>query len=246
MGDRALRWDGCRNVRDLGGYPTQDGGTTRFGAVVRADSLRGLSDAGWIALVAYGIRTIVDLRWREELHDDRPSDVPVDLLHISLLGERGDFGEVDRLVRRIKDPLARKQTAYLEFLARFSANFARAVTAVADATAGGVAVYCAGGVDRAGLVSALLLRLAGVPPEQVAADYAVSEVNWAPFVGEWIAEAENEEEREHRRLLALCPPEAMLGVLVELERRHGGVEGYLLAGGATESVLDAARRRLRG
>ena len=35
---RVLTWDGCLNVRDLGGLPTEDGGTTRFGAVVRGDN----------------------------------------------------------------------------------------------------------------------------------------------------------------------------------------------------------------
>ena len=33
--ERALDWDGCVNVRDLGGLPTEDGGRTRPGAVVR-------------------------------------------------------------------------------------------------------------------------------------------------------------------------------------------------------------------
>ena len=27
---RRLAWDGCLNIRDLGGYPTADGGETRW------------------------------------------------------------------------------------------------------------------------------------------------------------------------------------------------------------------------
>ena len=52
---RDLVWDGCLNVRDLGGLPTRDGRETRFGAVVRADSVRALSVEGWDALLAYGV-----------------------------------------------------------------------------------------------------------------------------------------------------------------------------------------------
>lgn len=37
-GARRLQWDGCVNVRDLGGYPSRDGGRTRFGSVVRSDN----------------------------------------------------------------------------------------------------------------------------------------------------------------------------------------------------------------
>ena len=44
--DRVLRWDGCVNVRDLGGLPLADGGETAYRVVVRADWLPGLSEAG--------------------------------------------------------------------------------------------------------------------------------------------------------------------------------------------------------
>src|SRR6476661_685189 len=42
--DRHLQWEGCRNVRDLGGL-----GGIRLGALVRADSLARLTLAGWAA-----------------------------------------------------------------------------------------------------------------------------------------------------------------------------------------------------
>jgi len=45
---------------DLGGLPTRGGGVTRHGAVVRADALDELTEAGWQALVAQSVRTIVD------------------------------------------------------------------------------------------------------------------------------------------------------------------------------------------
>ncbi len=62
MTERVLSWEGCLNVRDLGGHVTGDGRTTRFGAVVRADNVQHLTEAGWAALVDYGVRTIIDLR----------------------------------------------------------------------------------------------------------------------------------------------------------------------------------------
>ena len=38
----------------------------------------------------------------------------------------------------------------------------------------------------------------------------------------------------------------MAGVLEELQRRYGGVAGYLGEGGAAEDMLERARVRLRG
>ena len=43
---RELSWDGCVNVRDLGGL-----GRVRPGAVVRMEAPTRLSDAGWAAAV---------------------------------------------------------------------------------------------------------------------------------------------------------------------------------------------------
>ena len=108
-----------------------------------------------------------------------------------------------------------------------------------------VAVHCAGGVDRTGLVVGLLLRLADVGLRDIGTDYAESEGNWAPHVGQWIEEAPDEEEREHRRRLARCAPEVMSGALEEIERRHGSVRAYLLGGGASAATIDDARARLR-
>jgi hypothetical protein len=60
--DRDLAWDGCHNVRDLGGLPAGGGRRTRWGAVVRSDTPDRLTEAGWAAAAAHGVRTIVDLR----------------------------------------------------------------------------------------------------------------------------------------------------------------------------------------
>ena len=50
----SLVWEGCVNVRDLGGLRTTDGATTKHGRVVRADNLRKLSERGRSALVDHG------------------------------------------------------------------------------------------------------------------------------------------------------------------------------------------------
>lgn len=243
---RTISWDGCVNVRDLGGLPTEDGAVTQFGRIVRADSVRGLSDAGWDALRGYGVTRIVDLRWAEELAEDGPVEADVEVVHVSLLGEKeGPFAAIDRRQRRLTDPTARRRAGYVEFLEAFADNFATAVTAIGQAPDGAVVVHCAGGVDRTGLVAALLLRLAGVGLRDIGLDYAESEANWAPHVGLWIAEASDEEEREHRRMLSRCPPEAVTEPLEEVERRHGDVRAYLQGAGAPTAALDAARARLR-
>ena len=247
MKTETLAWEGCLNVRDLGGHPTAGGGTTRAGSIVRADSIRNLSDGGWKALVDHGIATIVDLRFHEELEADPPAELPVEVVHISLLGELDpEYGsELDALAAAAGDEVAGTREVYLEFLERNRANFGHVFRAIAAAPEGGIVVHCAGGKDRTGLVVALLLSLAGVPEEDVAADYALSERNLAARSAEWIAAAEDEADRERRRRISLCPPESMLGVLRELGRRYGSVAGFLRAAGVGEDELERVRARLR-
>jgi protein-tyrosine phosphatase len=244
---RDLVWEGCVNVRDLGGHPTGNGAVTRFGAVVRADSIRKLSDAGWRDLVEHGVTTIVDLRMDEELEADPPAQLPVDVVHMNLFGDAPpDYGEqLDGLTSVAASPSEATRIVYLDFLERFAAKFPPVFRAIGDAPYGAVLVHCQGGKDRTGLVVALLLSLAGVPRDEVVEDYAISERNLAERQAQWEAEAESEEDLARRRQIGLCPPEAMRGVLDELERRYGGVREYLLAAGATEDELDRAVARLR-
>ena len=244
--DRALSWDGCVNVRDLGGRTTEDGRTTRFGAVVRADSVRALSDAGWDALLAYGVSRIVDLRFHSELALDPPRDLTVEVVHVPLMPEidDGEWVEIDAAGDAQPDAAGSIRAVYLELLERRHPQVAAAIAAVAEAPEGTVVVHCHGGKDRTGLVVALLLRLAGVDVEAIGADYALSGPNLRERTAEWIAAAEEDLERERRRRIGSTPAEAMVGVLEELERRYGSVRDYLGAVGLPAETIDAAAARL--
>jgi len=247
MRDRDLRWDGCLNVRDLGGHPTEDGGETRYERIIRADSVRGLSDEGWKAVVAAGVRTIVDLRTHGELAEDPSAEVPVDVVHVETIEANDEVtAEVEAASQAAPDLASATRDVYLVFLERFRPNFARAISEIAGAPEGAVVVHCMGGKDRTGLIAAMLLRLAGVGHQEIGADYALSEDRLRPRHEAWLAEAATDAERARIERISATPAAAMVGVLEELERRYGSVEAYLRAGGAAEQDLEHARRRLRG
>jgi hypothetical protein len=200
---------------------------------VRADSLPGLTDAGRQALVDYGVSLVVDLRGEHE-EDDLPDDVPVSVLKTPM--------NPRVLVAAWNWPSMRE--AYLELADHYRAQLARALTALGQAEPP-AAIHCAGGRDRTGIACGMALWLAGVEPDAIAADHALSDENWAPYNDEWLAAAPDEEERERRRRILEPPGRTLAEVLEEIEGRDG-IRNRLLEAGAEPGALDRLVARLRG
>jgi protein-tyrosine phosphatase len=156
------------NARDLGGLPTTDGCETRRGAVIRADSVDGLTPAGWEALRNYGIRTIVDLRNDDERAERAQLPDGIDVVHVPLdrLDEDPEFWDDWMHGPQFATPLY-----YAPFLERFPHSLGEALDAIEAARPGGVLVHCVGGRDRTGLVAIAVLAAAGVEREAIADDY---------------------------------------------------------------------------
>ncbi|MFR9729663.1 tyrosine-protein phosphatase [Saccharopolyspora sp. MS10] len=193
-GERELHWDGLINGRELGGLPVR-GGRVRRGAVVRSGNPAFLRAAGWDALLAHGVRTVVDLTGGTEDGADRAAR-PAELTTLRLplddpaaTAFRAEWG----------GPLSCTPLHYPAFAARFPGALAEAVRAVASAAPGGVLVHCGSGRDRTGLVVLVLLGLLGASAEVIAADHALSH---EPLRRVAAARGRADDAPEIRRLLA--------------------------------------------
>jgi protein-tyrosine phosphatase len=213
---------------------------------VRADNIRQLTDDGWRALAGHGVARIVDLRWQEELDEDPPGNVGIDVVHVSLLGELDpNFSDDVRDYMAVDDPAGYWAISYTRILHVFAPNFALALAAIADAPEGTVVFHCAGGKDRTGLVAALVLRLAGAPIDEIALDYSLSAERRAGSPDSWVESAPDEDERARRQFMQHTPAEAMQRALEQLEREYGTVEAYLAHAGLDEARIARLRERLR-
>ncbi len=163
--DKELSWDGCVNVRDLGGL-----GQVRPGAVVRMEAPKRLSEAGWAAAWVHGVRTVVDLRDDDERDPDRsPRPAGITTVHAPLDPVGTPFYEKWKEIDHLASPLY-----FPAMLAEHPQPVIAAVRAVASAAPGCVVFHCAGGKDRTGLLALVLLTLAGATPEEIIADYLLS------------------------------------------------------------------------
>jgi protein tyrosine/serine phosphatase len=238
MLDRHLDWDGCFNVRDLGGLPTIDGTNTRPGAAVRADSLNKLTDRGWAALVDHGVRTVIDLRndFEREAEPDlaaRPEAITTLELPLDGFEDREFWDAVAR------GPQFGTPIYYAAHLRRMPQRSAAVLHAIAAAPPGGVAFHCVGGRDRSGQVAILLLHLAGVPSDEIIADYELSDPNLTPL---WRARGEPDQAVINAAFLAdrdTTVAELINGLLTELD-----LEQTLRQGGLTDADQRALRARL--
>ncbi|MGZ4352995.1 MAG: tyrosine-protein phosphatase, partial [Gaiellaceae bacterium] len=200
--------------------------------------------------VRHGVRRVVDLRWDEEREHDPPRELEVEIVHVSLFGRMDpEYGAADDAAwEAAPDVTTGFAERYLAYLEEHRPRFGEALAALADAPDGAVLVHCGGGKDRTGLVCALLLRLAGVGAETVAADYALSGPRMAAALERrWPLDPDADEaERRSRERALHAPHDAMLRVLDGLEERYGGVDGYLRAAGLDDGRLARLRERLRG
>lgn len=271
---RTGRWiglAGTTNMRDLGGLPTTDGGRTVTGRVLRSDNLQALTPEDVHILVEeIGLREVVDLRTTAEilLEGRGPlRDVPeVVHRHFSLLPERGHHTDVfaveeaelpevpdgwlDSVLPRQAPEHAQAEPpavrSYLGYLHDRAASVVGAVRAIARAKDGASVVHCAAGKDRTGVVVALGLAVAGVPDEEIVADYAMTAEVIDALVAKLAASPTYARDMEGRDVARHTPrPETMERVLALLDERHGGPAGWLREHGFGDDEQAALRARLR-
>jgi protein-tyrosine phosphatase len=217
---------------------------TRAHALVRSDDIGSLTPEGRDQMRAYGVTTVVDLRAQSEL------DGTFDPRFPRPAGDRVRVSGVEYVHRALVDDASLKRLGdasnmyerYLLMLDTRREAFRDIFLAIAEAE-GGVLFHCFAGKDRTGLVAALILELADVEADDIAADFAETDVQLARQYERWIQQTAPEKRDEMRDELR-CPPDRILGVLDFLETKWGGVASYLEAAGMTQSSIDLVRAKL--
>jgi len=245
---RVLEWEGCFNVRDLGGLETIDGRKTRWGALVRSDLPCRLTAHGRTALVDHGVRSIIDLRFPHEVEVDwseYPFKSSGDVSYSNVPFNTGRPADQDELAHAAFQSATSRAELNRHDIDWNMVGIATAVGAIADAPEGAVLVHCHAGKDRTGAVVATALAALGVRDDDIADDYALTALWIEPLIAEWLdSPSQDPAERERLRNLAMPVREAMLDTLSYMRSQHGSAEQFLVRGGVTESQLERLRDRM--
>ncbi|HLZ72343.1 MAG TPA: tyrosine-protein phosphatase [Dehalococcoidia bacterium] len=244
--DRILRFEAIHNVRDLGGIPAPGGRRTRPRVALRAATLLAATPADREQLKRLGVSRVFDLRSFPELAREGFADlrdVGAEREHVPIFRDTEISPEA--LAARRKLYASDFSLAYLRMLREGAPSIRRIVEAVAEAR-GPLLFHCAGGKDRTGVVSAVLLLLAGVAPELIAEDYGLTAAYLPAPPEERVLSSMARmglDRVEFMEMLSARPP-AMLRTIERLHAESGSVEQYLRTTGLAPDVIEAARERL--
>ncbi|MCW2600256.1 MAG: protein tyrosine phosphatase [Frankiales bacterium] len=246
-----LSLHGAVNVRDVGGLPTVDGRTTRPGVLIRSDNLQDLTASDVQALMAAGVRTVLDLRTSAEVELTGAGplrETEVTHLHLDLI-PHGLDGR-DLVDRTIPDETAGEHAMdhfYIDYVKDAPDRVAAALRAIADPRRGAVVVHCAAGKDRTGVVVALALSLVGVRRDAVVADYALTDERIEAIRNRLLSSPLYAEELQRRTLESMRPHAGnMERFLDRVDRDYGGIHGLAMAIGVDEETVGRLGRRLLG
>lgn len=241
---RHLTVEGSYNVRDIGGYPTQDGHYTRWRVFVRAGNLDKVSPVGRQQLLDFGVKTIIDIRdeWEtQKFPDVFAQSASVTYLNLPLIGNSLSNDAQWKTTTQTYELLDELYVTYLDHCQ----SQVRAIVAAIAESKPPTLFHCHAGKDRTGLVAALLLGAVGVPAAVIAEDYAETTLQIATLVAQWRDDALKQgQDIQHFERAVAAASETMISTLNYLQEQYGGVTNYLQHCGVAHSQLGQLQTHL--
>jgi hypothetical protein len=233
---RLLPLVGAYNFRDLGGYPTVDGGLTRWGRLFRSDTLHELREADLKILRDIGLRTVIDLRTPTEVAQTGRGLLehePVSYLHLSVIQEREAAGPLPPSLADID--LA---DMYVQWLDSAREPLVRALSTVADPARFPLVFHCAAGKDRTGVLAALTLDIVGVDRQVIVEDYVLTAERIDLIRARQRLDPETAQRMADAPQIFDAEARTMTVFLDVLHDRHGGGREWALTAGVPAEALD--------
>ena len=148
---RIITVSGAKNVRDIGGWKTQDGYSIAYGKLFRGAHIEDIAEGGKETLWSLGIKTDLDFRTSTESNNATQSPVS------GLVYERISITLFDRIFEEGYKDLMRKTMVYFSDESHYPIYY-----------------HCKAGADRTGTVTFLLNGLCGVSFEDLTKDFELT------------------------------------------------------------------------
>ena len=168
-----------RNIRFLGWkMKDKNGNLINDKAFIRSGNTNELTPEDLAALKKLGVKTVIDLRYSEEVEDkpDKFSNEPgVNYQNITILVEYGSFQSANEMIQDYCEALGSYGLkAAIEKTKSKNArkNIKKIFETIANTPEDGkILFHCSHGKDRTGILSMLILSLAGVSKEDIVKNF---------------------------------------------------------------------------
>ena len=237
--------EGATNFRDLGGYPTEDGRTVKWGMLFRSNGLFALTDGDLDYLARRKFRLVCDFRSVEEqttAPSRLPADDPPEVLSLSVRPEAGNRLRVLAMSggTRLADIIAAYAAVYRAYARDHHDQFGALMARLADAGSYPAVFHCMAGKDRTGFAAAMILAALGVPGEAIFEDYLLTNTHWALK-----ARFPDAMDEETQAAFGAARREYLEAAFDELHRSHGSLDAYVRdALGLSEAARENMRAHL--
>lgn len=238
LAERQLPLEGMDNFRDLGGYRTVDGRTTRWGRVYRSGQLGELTDDDIEYVGKLGINLVCDFRSpaeREDLPDRLPGTDPPKVVQAEIYTPGVDPKELqDRIMSGDLEGIDLSEflvEGNRAFVTEFGDRYRQMFDAILMEDGLPAVVHCTAGKDRAGMAAALILLAVGVPEETVMRDFLLTnhythDKMQRSLAIIWVASLFRTKPTDVAPLLGVEPRYLQAG-LDAMRESHGSVDAYL-------------------
>ena len=179
---RLIALEGAVNVRDLGGYRTEDGRTVRWRRLFRGSRLSHLTETDLATLKSLDIRMVCDLRGVAEREQAPGVADGVVAAVLTMPIEPTLKGSIDAIVAEWHGNGAAPEEVMAAIYRAFALDHARTyrqlLLRLLEEDNVPLLFHCTAGKDRTGFGAALILRLLGVSRRVIARDYLLTNRYW--------------------------------------------------------------------
>lgn len=257
-GERVIHLKGTTNTRDIGGYPTSDLNSLRYGQIIRSDKLSRLSAKDFEKLEALGLKTVIDLRTDKE-HNESPTiwkgDHPPQFFHFPVGDSNNDWFTAQRKMMK-KNRFTQEQSlehmveGYRNFANEEKTSYQKLMAVVLDESNWPVLIHCNAGKDRSGIGIALILEALDVDRETIMEEYLLTnEISLIEKKAVVLSKESKNSSRGNRFSKGTSPSAwlPIVGVRAEMleafyasiEEKYGSMDAYLTELGVDKDARNA-------
>lgn len=223
------------NVRELGGYAAKNE-VTNWHRFLRGDDISSLSEHDIQYLKDYGVTSVLDLRSNQECESQPDAVLNEDGIihyHIPFM-----VGDLDNIMDQVGTGLDLKEF-YLQLLKNQN-KVKTIMETIANDPGGCMLFHCAGGKDRTGVLSMLLLSLVEVDAEDIMTNYQITFINLRR--NKIMMEYALPENMDKSCMYSL--PETIEACLEYIYDTYGSTHKYLRNCGVSDTSIEIIKQKL--